>query len=302
MSSHVILPFDGPFSLAAAAGFGFGPRTGGPIPDGNELRLAFVADDLRHHVGAVLSQPSDGSLIADISGDADPAAAQAQIRRILSIDTDSAGWLAAGLADPVLGAAQQAFPGLRPVLFHSPYEAAAWAMLAQRRQRVQAAAVQRRLSEDAGVMFELAGQAEPAFPLPERLLEITSFPGIDASRLARLHGVARAALGGQLEARALAIAPTEEAMAGLRQIEGLGPVYSTLVYLRATGVRDAMTLGEPRLASYLRHYYGLPAAPDAEAMLRIAESWRPFRTWAGVLFRVAGDRDRLPFGQPAPRR
>jgi hypothetical protein len=25
------------------------------------------------------------------------------------------------------------------------------------------------------------------------------------------------------------------------------------------------------------------------------EPWRPFRTWAGVLFRVAGDRDGLPW-------
>jgi DNA-3-methyladenine glycosylase II len=302
MNIQVILPVDGPFSLAAAAGFGFGPRTGRPFPDGDVMRLAFVADDLRHHVGAVLSQQPDGNLSAEISGDGDPAAADAQIRRILSIDADPAGWLAAGKADPVLGGVQESLPGLRPVLFHSPYEAAAWAMLAQRRQRGQAATVRRRLSEAAGNTFELAGQAEPAFPLPERLLQITSFPGIDDTRLARLHGVARTALDGRLEASVLAAAPTEEAMAGLRQIQGLGPVYATLVYLRATGVTDALTLGEPRLANYLQHYYGLPAAADGETIQQLAEKWRPFRTWASVLFRVAGDRDGLPFDQPPARR
>ncbi|HSZ45347.1 MAG TPA: hypothetical protein VK823_08420 [Streptosporangiaceae bacterium] len=302
MTTRVLIKVDGPFSLAAAAGFGFGPNTGRPLPVGDVMRLAFVADDLRHQAGAALTQQPDGHILADVSGDADADAVVAQIRRVLSIDAEATGWLEAGKADPVLGTQQDAYPGLRPVLFYSPYEAAAWAMLAQRRQRVQATAVRRRLSVEAGKTFYLAGQAEPAFPRPEQLLAITSFAGIDEVRLTRLHGVARAALDGQLEARVLAATPPAEAMASLRQIKGLGPVYAMLVYLRATGVKDAAALGEPRLASYLRHYYGLAATPDTEEVEALAEAWRPFRTWASVLFRVAGDRDGLPFDEPAPRR
>jgi DNA-3-methyladenine glycosylase II len=304
MTKHAILAVDGPFSLAAAAGFGFGPNTGRPFSEGDVMRLAFVADDLRHHVGAAISQRPDGSLAVELSGEGDPAAAQAQIRRILSVDVDPAGWLAAGKADPVLGRLQRENPGLRPVLFHSPYEAAAWAMLAQRRHRTQAAALRRRLSQAAGETFYLAGQPEPAFPLPQRLLEIDSFPGLEETRLARLHGVARAALDGELDANVLAAGPADEVMNGLRRIKGLGPVYAMLVYLRATGVTDALALGEPRLAGCLRHYYDLPAAPDTETITRLAEPWRPFRTWASVLFRVAGDREGLPLDEPArpPRR
>jgi DNA-3-methyladenine glycosylase II len=299
MPKKAIITVDGPFSLAAAAGFGFGPNTGRPFPEGDVMRLAFVADDLRHHVGAAISQRPDGSLAVELSGDGEPGAARAQIRRILSIDVDPAGWLAAGKADPVLGRLQAAYPGQRPVLFHSPYEAAAWAMLAQRRHRTQATAVRRRLSQAAGTTFYLAGQPESAFPLPERLLEIDSFPGIDDTRLARLHGVARAALDGELDASVLAAAPADEVMKGLRKIKGLGPVYTMLVYLRATGVTDGLALGEPRLAGCLRHYYDLPDTPDTETITRLAEPWRPFRTWAGVLFRVAGDREGLPFDEPA---
>jgi DNA-3-methyladenine glycosylase II len=299
MTKRVSMTVDGPFSLAAAAGFGFGPNTGRPFPDGDVMRLAFVADDLRHQAGAVISQRPDGTLDVELSGDAEPAAAQAQIRRILSVDADPSGWLAAGRADPVLGRLQHEYPGLRPVLFHSPYEAAAWAMLAQRRHRTQATAVRRRLSQAAGATFLLAGRAEPAFPLPGQLLELGSFPGIDSTRMDRLHGVARAALDGQLDASTLASSPAEQAMAALRKIKGLGPVYAMLVYLRATGVRDGLALGEPRLAGCLRHYYGLAVTPDSETITRLAEPWRPFRTWAGVLFRVAGDRAGLPLDQPA---
>jgi DNA-3-methyladenine glycosylase II len=301
MRNQLTLPVDGPFSLAAAASFGFGPSTGRPFPDARLMRLAFVADDLRHHIGAALMQRADGALVAEICGDGDIGAAEVQIRRILSVDTEVTGWLTAGQADPVLGAVQADNPGLRPVLFHSPYEAAAWSVLSQRRHRAQAIAVLRRLSEAVGVSLDVAGQSEPAFPLPERLLEVTEFPGVEEARLARLHGVARAALDGQLDASTLRLLPASEAMARLQRIKGLGPVYSMLVYLRSTGVTDGLAVGEPRLAGYLKHYYGLASTPDAAELERIAKPWRPFRTWAGVLFRAAGEREGLPFEQPARR-
>jgi DNA-3-methyladenine glycosylase II len=295
MTERQRLAVDGPFSLAAAAAFGFGPNTGRPYPAEAVMRLAFVADDLHHQAGVLVSQQPGGDLIAEFSGAASLTAAEQQVRRILSVDRPAGGWIAAGHRDPVLGSLQAAHPGLRPVLFHSPYEAAAWAVISQRRQRSQATALRRRISVQIGQQFELGGQTEHAFPVPDRLLGLTEFPGLEPRRLERLHGVARAALDGKLEPGHLAAMGTGEAMAELRAIPGLGPVYAGLVLLRSTGVTDALTLAEPRLPRYLQHYYGLSDVPDAEAIQRIAEPWRPFRTWAAVLFRVAGDRDGVPW-------
>jgi DNA-3-methyladenine glycosylase II len=297
ISSPIRMPVDGPFSLAAAAAFGFGPNTGRPTPAGDAvMRLAFVTDDLRHQAGAVVRQ-EPGGLVAEVSGTGDVAATVRQLRRILSVDRPADGWIAAGRKDPVLGRLQAGHPGLRPVLFHSPYEAAAWAMMSQRRHRSQAAALRRRLSEAAGQPFELDGQVEYAFPLPDRLLALQTFPGLEPQRIERLHGVAERALAGDLDPEVIASMATGEAMAALRTIPGLGPVYAGLVLLRASGVSDALTLDEPRLRSYLRHYYRLPDDPDDAAVTRIAEPWRPFRTWASVLIRVSGDRDGLPWRQ-----
>jgi DNA-3-methyladenine glycosylase II len=295
MAERRRLAVDGPFSLAAAAAFDFGPNTGRPYPAEAVMRLAFVADDLHHQVGVLVSQEPGGDLIAAFSGAASLTAAEQQVRRILSVDQPAGDWIAAGHRDPVLGGLQAAHPGLRPVLFHSPYEAAAWAMISQRRQRSQATALRRRISVQIGQQFELGGQTEHAFPVPDRLLGLTEFPGLEPRRLERLHGVARAALDGKLEPGRLAAMGTGEAMAELRAIPGLGPVYAGLVLLRSTGVTDALTLDEPRLPRYLQHYYGLAEVPDAEAIGHIAELWRPFRTWAAVLFRVAGDRDGVPW-------
>lgn len=297
---------DGPFSLAAAASFGFGPNSGRPEPDSGLMRLAFVGDDLDTHVGAVVRQEQDGSLSVEITDDDDCNMVMVanQIRRILSVDTPVDGWLAAGRADPVLGRLQAAHPGFRPVLFHSPYEAAAWSVLSQRRHRAQAAALHRRLSEAAGATFELAGESVAAFPKPWDLMHMEEFPGIEQERMARLRGVAQAAHAGYLDVVGLCRMSADEAMNWLQRVRGLGPVYSMLVYLRSVGVTDALAVGEPRLAGCLRHYYRLADTPDAQEMERLAEPWRPFRTWAGVLFRLAGDREGLPFEQRtrAPRR
>jgi DNA-3-methyladenine glycosylase II len=296
MTELVRMPVDGPFSLAAAEAFGFGPKTGRPSEAGDAvMRLAFVTDDLRHQAGALIRQEPDGALIAEVSGTGDVAATTRQLRRILSVDRPANGWIAAGRKDPVLGRLQAEQPGLRPVLFHSPYEAAAWAMMSQRRQRSQAAALRRRLCEALGRPFELDGQVEHAFPLPEQLLGLETFPGLEPQRIERLRGVAERALAGDLDPEMLASMEADQAMTALKTIPGLGPFYAGLVLLRASGVSDALILDEPRLRSYLRHYYGLPGEPDDAAVRRIAEPWRPFRTWAAVLIRASGDRDGLPW-------
>jgi len=296
---QVRITVDGPFSLAAAAAFGFGPNTGRPRPDEQLMRLAFVTDDMEHQAGAVVRQQADGRLLAEISGVWNTSAAVSQLQRILSVDRPVDGWLEAGRKDPVLGALQARHAGLRPVLFHSPYEAAAWGIIAQRRHRAQATALRLRLSAELGRPFELAGQTEYAFPLPERLRELDSSP--DGA------GQGRPAAGHCPAGIRPPVRPCAPDRAGNRAgtcraagIPGIGPVYAGLVFLRSTGVTDALTLGEPRLPSYLRHYYSLPEIPGDEAIRRLAEPWRPFRTWAGVLIRVAGDVDELPW-QAGPR-
>src|ERR1022692_1851930 len=189
-----ILTPDGAFSLAAAASFGFGPNTGRPRPDGDSMSLAFVADDLIHHAAAFVTQDADGVLHCSVFGDAEPDRVVDQVRRVLSLDQSGAAWAEVGGRDPVIGRLQSELPGLRPVLFHSPYEAAAWAILSQRRHRTQATAVRKRLSAAHGRVFQLPGGEREAFPTPSELLQIDSFPSLEPQRIERLHAIARAAL------------------------------------------------------------------------------------------------------------
>jgi DNA-3-methyladenine glycosylase II len=290
MSDFTIAP-DAPFSLAAAAAFGFGPQTGRPMPAAREMRLAFVTDDMRHHAGVHVVQHATGRISGTAESGADQDAVVRQTARILSLDVPAAEWVAAGERDPVIGALQREQDWLRPVLFHSPYEAAAWAVISARRYRAQAIAVRARICAAFGETRTVAGQEIPAFPLPERLLKVDSLPSMAANRVAWLRDISRAALDGQLDAARLAAMEPGAALRDLQRLPGIGPLYATLILLRATGVTDVLTSTEPRLPGYVAHFYGTGAETvSREEIERIAEGWRPFRTWASVLLRAAGDR------------
>lgn len=289
MQTFTIVP-DGPFSLAAAAAFGFGPHSGRPKPEGDIMRLAFVADDFNHQAGVVLRQDENRHLQATVQGVDEVVAIEKQVRRILSLNHSGKDWLKVGERDKVIGQLQHEHPGLRPVLFHSPYEAAAWSIISLRRHRTQAAALRRRLAQQYGKVFELDGEQLEAFPLPTDLLKLSTFPGLELTRIERLHAVAQAALDGKLDAEKLLSMPPEEALTQLQELPGIGPLYAGLILLRSTGATDILTAKEPRTPAYIAHFYDLPTKrASAEEIQKLAEAWRPFRTWATVLIRVAGD-------------
>jgi DNA-3-methyladenine glycosylase II len=203
----------------------------------------------------------------------------------------------------VIGRLQAAYRGLRPVLFFSPYEAAAWSVISARQRGIPAASVRRSLSERFGRTFELAGRAEAAFPQPDDLLAATALdvPGLNVEKERRLREVAEAAQGGLLDVGRLQSLGPDAACADLQRLRGIGPFYAGLIVLRACGFADAMLrVAEPRVLTHAARFYELAAPPTLEQFTAIAEAWRPFRTWATVLLRLAGDRERSTAVEPAP--
>jgi DNA-3-methyladenine glycosylase II len=296
----------GPFSLERAATFGFGQREN----DGFDgvMRLAFCLDGYLGHVGVEVRQDTggggDGTVRCTVqaAGEVDPGRVRAQVARVLSLDHDGEQFLLVGERDPVIGRLQAAAPGLRPPLFYSPYEAAAWSVLSARRPARQMMQVRDRLNEAAGVTFDLAGEPLAAFPSPAALLEVASFPGIPDDKLARLHGVARAALAGRLDVGYLQRLGPEGAMTDLQEISGIGPFYSSLIVIRGTGFTDVLPAGEPRALALTARLYHLDADPDPAQFRELAEPWRPFRTWAVVLIRAVSGLVRPEEAPPGARR
>lgn len=286
LGSFTITP-DGPFSLAEAATFGFGQRAGGDW-DG-VMRLAFCLDGYQDQVAAEVRQDETGAVHAVVHGPpgADLARIQSQVARVLSLDHDGREFSRIGERDPVIGRLQAAAPGLRPPLFYSPYEAAIWSVMSSRRPARQMMQVRDRLARAHGSVFDLAGEELAALPTPGQLLAVDAFPGIPADRMPRLHGVARAALDGRLDAGRLLDLGPERAMTELQALDGIGPFYSSLIVVRGTGFTDVLPVREPRVLDLAARLYQLDEPPTEAGFRALAQPWKPFRTWAVVLIRAA---------------
>jgi DNA-3-methyladenine glycosylase II len=277
----------GPFDLARAAAFSFGPKEASGF-DG-VYRMAFVLDGYASSAGVVVRQPEADWLELDIccAGEAEADVAAAQTARILSVDVDARGFAALAEHDDVLGPLAAAAPGLRPPLFSSAYEALGWAVLSARRPRAQMMTLRERLSDVAGEHFALdGGPGVTAFPTPQALLAVTSLPGLPEEKLRRLHGVARAAMDGRLDTERLRRLSMAEAADTARTLDGVGPFYAELMVVRALGHTDALPHNEPRLLARLGSLLARPAPIDGSELELLAERWRPWRTWACVHIRA----------------
>jgi DNA-3-methyladenine glycosylase II len=275
----------GPYSLEASSRFlcGFTPGSGGSCAaPGGALVLGLLTDETFAPVAVRLEQQG-----ANVFGEGTASGVERQVARVLCLDRDARGL--ATIADPVIVRILADNPGFRPPCFPSPYEAAVWAVLAQRTPMTVAASVKRRLAEETGARMEAFGQVFDPAPPPERLLSIERFKGVSEEKLARLHAVARAALAGKLNAGRLRGLPRERALADLRTIRGVGAWSAEHILLRGAGEVDVLPITEPRVLRGASLAYGRTLWP--EALAEIAEGWRPYRTWVSVLLVMSAFRD-----------
>jgi DNA-3-methyladenine glycosylase II len=191
-----------------------------------------------------------------------------------------------GRRDPVVGGLQARWPGLRPVGFFSPYEAAAWALIGHRIRIVQAARIKERMAAELGQAVDVHGDVRHAFPAPARLATLEGFPGLFARKVENLRSLGEAAAVGRLDGDRLRALPREEALAELKRLPGIGDFSAELVLLRGAGDPDHLPSHEPRLCRGAALAYDLDEPPDRAWLEERAEAWRPYRTWVVLLLRV----------------
>jgi DNA-3-methyladenine glycosylase II len=271
----------GPFDLeTAAAHFGGWPRLGVGIV------MAFPVEGWNTSAAVVVRQSGD-TITGDVhgTGEANAERAWQQALATLSLDVDGSGFADVGRRDPVIGRLQAEYHYLRPVLFHSPYEAACAFVIGHRITILQTRRIRQRMAEDFGATIEVDGTAFHAFPDPQALLRVEAFPGVAPVKIERLHHVARAALAGDLDRARLRSLPEADALTQLRTLPGIGEFFAQGILMRGAGLVDAVTEDDltPRAIQLL---YRLADRPEPAAVRKRAEAWRPYRMWAAVLLNV----------------
>jgi DNA-3-methyladenine glycosylase II len=262
----------GPWSLDISRRFweGFTPAALAGQPARPGLRTVFCTEGDWRRAGVEVAQAEDTAHLV-VTGDGDLEAAAAQACRFLALDVDARGWPEVGRRDLVIADAQARLPGLRPCGFHSPYEAAAWAVLSQRVRIVQAARLRAELIARHG--------ENGAFPPPHTLARLNlDLPGRKSEYL---RAVADAALDGLLDGAALRALEPSQAIQRVQQVNGLGPFAAELVVVRGANAPDALPRHERRLDAEISERYG-----PSRTLGEVSQAWRPYRTWAAVHLRA----------------
>ncbi|GAB1512396.1 DNA-3-methyladenine glycosylase family protein [Actinophytocola sp. KF-1] len=282
------VPVQGQFDLMASARFleGFAPAARADAASRpGELRLAFPVAPSWRPVGVLVKQPiPNGPVRMAVQGDpSDVDRAAVAARRILSLDVDGTTFPDVGARDPVVAELQARYPGLRPVGFHSPYEAACFAIIGHRISMVQAATIKRNLAVELGVPVDVHGVVLPTFPAPAVLRALPRVPMVSELKSDRLKAIAEAAEAGRLDAAELRAMPVATALARLKTLPGVGDFSADLILLRGAVHPDGFPEAESRLHDEMRHLY--PVTTKAE-LREVSDAWRPFRTWVSLLLRV----------------
>jgi DNA-3-methyladenine glycosylase II len=289
----------GPFELGQALAFlrGFlpagGSAPGGTSSGGDRYRAAHVIAG--RPLGIEMSEDAEGLLLGLAGAGASTAhlfEAEELTRRVFSLDLDGAAFQRrVGKADQVIAGLQRRFPGLRPVLFATPFEALCWAVLSQRTRMSHAAHLRSRLVAALGPKIMMDGGELTAFPAPEHVLaaggELVGVVGLPVVKANRLERLAERAARGDFEPRRLREMSDERARGWLEQSPGIGPWTSEFVLIRGVGRSDLLPRGEWRLLSAVQRYYNLAERPSFEELERLSQAWEGFRSWAAFLLRAA---------------
>lgn len=284
------LHYTGAFSLAESVALATRAAFVDPMregPDGPVLEVAFPVEETEGAVAVSVRQVDDclrAEVLANQGGVATEKV-RAQLERTLSLEPDGDAFVRIIARDQVLNALQQQRPGVRPVLFPSPYQAAARAIIGQRLHVRQAATIAARIAAEHGVALDACGRTLHAFPTAKRLADLSPIQGLSERKVNQLRALGAAAADGLLDTRLLRAMEREAAMAHLQRLGGIGPFSAELILIRGVGDPDAFPKTEMRLQRAMAEAYGLGPDPDSAKLEQIAEGWRPYRSWVGLLLR-----------------
>jgi DNA-3-methyladenine glycosylase II len=196
----------------------------------------------------------------------------AAARAVLGLDVDPAPLALAAAAERGLAASAAGLRGLRPPRSPSLFEAFANVVPFQQVSLDSGAATVRRIVERLGESVEHEGRRFYAFPTadavagaPRGALERC---GLSARKAESLRGLARAVQAGEISAEELERLPSDEAIARLTELPGIGPWSAGVVLLRGLRRLDVFPPGDVGVARGLGRLLRLRSAVSLDRVVR----------------------------------
>ncbi|MGE6742536.1 DNA-3-methyladenine glycosylase family protein [Allorhizobium pseudoryzae] len=123
---------------------------------------------------------------------------------------------------------------------------------------------------------------------PERFLahapEVVAGFGLSRAKTVTISSVAQAIVDGELDLALLGKVSTDEAMARLVALKGIGPWTAEVYLMFCLGARDIFPVGDVALRAALGHAFAMQERPSLTLTAERAALWRPWRSVAARLF------------------
>ena len=166
----------------------------------------------------------------------------------------------------------------------SPFEALVWAILGQQINLPFAYRLKRALVERYGTRLEHDGYTYHLFPAPEALAEADPAE-LRAMQLSRqksdyVRSLAALAAGGAIDWAGLRALPSDEAVAELTRLRGVGRWTAEYVAMRGLGHRDVIPAADVGLKFAIGKAYGLGRQATEPEIRLLAERWAGWRSHA----------------------
>jgi DNA-3-methyladenine glycosylase II len=128
--------------------------------------------------------------------------------------------------------------------------------------------------------------------------------GLSAPKIKSIREIGKAVANRRIDLTAVGNMNADEAHAALTALHGVGPWTADIYLLFCLGHADAFPAGDLAVQESARLALGLRKRPDAKALSRLAEAWRPWRGVAAHLlwayYHVVKKRDVVPVRPDGP--
>lgn len=227
-------------------------------PDGTYLRALRSAD----HINVIeVRQEMDGVLAVRITG-RDAQARLETVKTLLGTGVDLRRWYRRVAQFPWLATLARDLRGLKPPRYPDLWEALCNGIIFQQLSIVAASTIMRRLVDRFSEPLEHDGVSLRVFPSPESILQASNQDllslGLSRQKVTYLKNAADSVKSDAITSARIESLPTDEAVAELLMLSGIGRWSAANILLRGFGRLDAFPMGDTGVAQNIKLLSGDP--------------------------------------------